>query len=316
MTREEMLTIGISSAIYLLMAVGAYILLASFLRSVMEKAAMLRRLRARRRRLREEGEMGRKLRNGLQTAIGPGITPGAFCCIISTVFLIVFLMASRSVGVVTALILSGAAASMPCMLVWIRLCSVRRRGSHEGEKLVTEFLRQYRMNNFNVYETMEKVVLSSADIKITGRLLSKLLYNLRNTGDPAQIKAATDGFAFGIGTNWSLMLAHDIYIAAEKGTNISLAVEDILVQLREARAMAEERKRINSEAARMTFYMVPFIYCVTVLMAVKYLDVPMGKFMQNQFNTAEGLILFLFILFLFVLNMALIQLVINQRFDY
>ena len=55
----------------------------------------------------------------------------------------------------------------------------------------------------------------------------------------------------------SLMLAHDIYLAATKGTNIALAVEDILIQLREARTRAEERKRLNSEAIRMTFYMVP-----------------------------------------------------------
>jgi len=112
------------------------------------------------------------------------------------------------------------------------------------------------------------------------------------------------------------MLAHDIYLAAAKGTNIALAVEDILIQLREARTVAEERKRLNSEAIRMIFYMVPLIYCVTVLMAIRYLDVPVVKLIQNQFHTPEGLILFLFILFMFVGNIALIQLVINQRFDY
>ena len=42
----------------------------------------------------------------------------------------------------------------------------------------------------------------------------------------------------------------------------------------------------------------------------------MAKLFDNQFGTSEGLLLFFFIVFLFVVNIALIQLVINQRFDY
>jgi len=80
--------------------------------------------------------------------------------------------------------------------------------------------------------------------------------------------------------------------------------------------MVEERKRLNSEAAKMTFYMVPLIYLTTLFMAIKYLDITPERLIQNQFGTKEGIILFFFIAFFFIVNMALIQLVINQRFDY
>ncbi len=312
----EIVITTVSLTIYLILAAGTYLVFAHWILSVLEKARMIRRLRARQRETREESELERKLRQSLLTALGYPLSPVSFLTFIAALFLAIFFIASRSMGVFTALFISAAAASLPCLLLWIRLCNIRRRGSHEGEILISEFLRQYRISNFNIYEALEKVIHSPAEIKVTGKLLSKLLYNLRHTGNPAQIKEATDEFAYGIRTNWSLMLAHDIYMAAEKGTNISLAVEDILIQLREARTLAEERKRLNSESFRMTFCMVPFIYCITVLMAVKYLEVPAGKFVENQFHTTEGLILFFFIVFLFVGNIALIQLVINQRFDY
>lgn len=306
----------ITLGIYFILGTGTCLLLADFIRSTLERIRMIWRLQARRREKQPESEVERRMRQSLLTAFGHAVSPAGFLIFIAALFLSVFYMGSRSVGILTALILSAVTASLPCLLLWIRVNSIRRRGSHEGERLVSEFLREYRINNFNVYETMEKVIQSPAEIKITRKLLSKLLYNLRDTGNPVKMKEATDAFAYGLRTNWSVMLAHDIYVAAVKGTNISLAVEDILIQLREARTMAEERKRLNSEAARMTFYMVPLIYCITILMAIRYLDVPVGKLIQNQFHTTEGLILFLFILFLFVGNIALIQSVINQRFDY
>jgi len=306
----------VSFSIYFLLGIGAFLLLADFIRSTLERVRMIRRLRARRREAQPESEILRQMRQWLLTAFGHPVSPVTFLTFIALLFLSILYVGVRSVGISTALALSGMTASLPLLLLWIRVNSIRRRGSHEGERLVSEFLREYRINNFNVYETIEKVIQSPADIKVTRKLLSKLLYNLRNTGNPEQMKQATDAFAYGIRTNWSLMLAHDIYLAAAKGTNIALAVEDILIQLREARTVAEERKRLNSEAIRMIFYMVPLIYCVTVLMAIRYLDVPVVKLIQNQFHTPEGLILFLFILFMFVGNIALIQLVINQRFDY
>ncbi len=313
---REIAVLSILSTLYLLMAVGAYLIYSDFIMSVVSRVKMHRRLDARRREMEDEHYIFVILRRYLIMVTGYSVSPQSFLLLISIVFLTVLLTGLRTLGCAFAALISLSAASIPCLLLWIRTCSIKRKGSYEGEQLVSEFLREYRINNFNIYETLDKISCSTADIKITSGLLSKLLYKLRSTGDPACIKAATDDFAYSIGTNWSMMLAHDICIAAQKGTNISFAVEDILIQLREARTMTEERKRLNSEAARMAFYMVPVIYFVTIFMAIKFLDIPAVKLLQNQFGTAEGILLLFFIAFLFIVNIALIQLITNRSFDY
>lgn len=222
----------------------------------------------------------------------------------------------RYLGLILGFIIAASATCLPSLLLWIRAGSIRRKGSYEGDKLISEILREYRINNFNIYETLEIITGSTSDLKITSRFLSRLLYELRNTGDPLRIKVAIDDFSYAINTNWSRMLANSIYIAAIKGSDISRALEDIQIQLREAKIMTEERKRLNSEARRMTFFMVPAIYVVTAIMSVEYLDLPLLKFLKNQFATPEGLILFYFIFLLFIGNIALLQLVTNRRFDY
>ena len=312
---SEIIILSVTMMLYLIFAFGAFLLFADFIYSLIEKARMLRRLRTRENDMRG-GEAERWLHRFLLTATGRRIATPVFVSLILIIFISVFLAGYRTTGLVTSFLLASSSALLPFLLLWMRICGIRRRGSHEAERLVSGFLREYRISKFNVYEAIEKVVIKPEGIKITAKLLSKLLYNLRSTGDPAFIKKATEEFAYSIRTNWSLMLAHDICMAAVKGTNISLAAEDILIQLREARTMVEERKRLNSEAAKMTFYMVPLIYLTTLFMAIKYLDITPERLIQNQFGTKEGIILFFFIAFFFIVNMALIQLVINQRFDY
>jgi len=112
------------------------------------------------------------------------------------------------------------------------------------------------------------------------------------------------------------MLANCIRISAESGINVTLALEDIQIQLREARLLFEERKRLNSESARMVVFLAPTMYAGTVLMSVKYLGMPLGKLLKNQFCTEEGFLLILLIIFLFLINLALIEIINNQRFDY
>ena len=167
MMKAEIMIIAITLSIYFILGIGACLLLAGFIRSVYERVRMVWRLRARRREMEPENEMARRMRQSLLTAFGHDVSPAAFLAFIAALFLFVFYMGIRSVGISTALLLSAVTASLPCLLLWIRISSIRRRGSHEGERLVSEFLREYRINNFNVYETIEKVVQSPAEIKVT-----------------------------------------------------------------------------------------------------------------------------------------------------
>ena len=172
------------------------------------------------------------------------------------------------------------------------------------------------MSNYNIYETLERIVSGTSELKESKKLLYQLLVSIRTTGDVKAIRKAVNLFGFAIQTNWSRMLAHNIYIAAAKGTNVTLALEDILLQLREARVQVEERKRMNSEAVRMTYFMVPLLYLMTTVLTVKYLGVSTTDFLTNQFGTKEGLVLFFLVLFLFSVNVGLLTVVMDRKFDY
>jgi hypothetical protein len=60
-------------------------------------------------------------------------------------------------------VLAGIA---PYALLRIRAETISRKGSHEGEVLVAAFLNQYRISNYNVYETLEKQVDSGERFRV------------------------------------------------------------------------------------------------------------------------------------------------------
>ncbi|MEA4987773.1 MAG: hypothetical protein VB095_06910 [Anaerovorax sp.] len=228
---------------------------------------------------------------------------------------VLFYLGIRNFSGITVLFLSIFGGGLPYGLLRIRLESIRHRGSFEGEKVISEFLRQYRIHKYNLYETLEQMVEHLEDLKVSRRLFFQILIRLRNTGNPILIRNACDIYYFGIHTNWSRMLATNLRMAAEKGVNISLAVEDILIQLRDARSASEERKRMNSEATRMTVFMIPLLYLATIFLSCRYMALPFSSFCKNQFGTSQGLLFFLFIWFLFLFNLLILDCVNHRRFD-
>jgi hypothetical protein len=139
---------------------------------------------------------------------------------------------------------------------------------------------------------------------------------LRSTGSEERVRAAAAAFAYGVGTNWGRMLAWHIRMAAVGGGDISLAIEDILSQLREARALAEERKRINSESVRLVVFLIPLSYAGVFLVSVGLLGMSPARFLRNQFATAEGFGFFVAAVFLFFLNLVLIEVVTGRKLDF
>lgn len=314
--QRELIIIGIDMAIYILLAIGIGLAFYESIHDSIERIRMIRRLQARRKKEMGENQPLKDLQRFLHMALGYDLSPSLFLTFLTIIFLSTLILLQGLLGPLVSLLLSLSAVALPCLILRIRISNKRRKGSYEGVRLVTGILSEYRMHNLNIYEAIERVLASSLDLKITGKYLSKLLYELRNTGNPKKIKLASEDFSYAIDTNWGRMLAHNIYIAASKGSDVSLAIEDILIQLRDAKTASEERKRLNSEAVRMTFFMVPSIYLITLIMALTYLDVPISRYIKNQLGTSEGVLMFYFILFLFVVNIALLQLVTNRRFDY
>lgn len=313
---EESVLVLISTLFYVIFLIGIWTIYWDRVKSLWAKVRMHNRLKARRKALKPENALEKHLRKVLSISLKKPMDPKDFIRYTIIIFVLILGIGVRTVSFASAFFMGAFVSTMPYLLLRVRVETIRRKSSYEGEKLISEFLCQYRISGLNIYKTIEQVILLSEGTKITGRLLFKLLLELRNTGNQQVIKEATERFAYGINTSWSRMLANCIRISAESGINVTLALEDIQIQLREARQVFEERKRLNSEAARMVVFLAPVMYLGTIVLSVKYLGIPFVKLIRNQFYTEQGFLLILLVTFLFLINLALIEIINNMRFDY
>lgn len=252
----------------------------------------------------------------LQAAIPKEVDTGSFMTFLVFLFVFIFILAVKNLKLVPALICAVMVTALPVLALVVRVEGSRTRGSREGISLVTEFYRQYRMKNLNVYEAIEATIDADGDFPNCRKQLYRLLLRLRASGSPAEIRQALDGFSYALGTTWGRMFATCLRMSVEKGADVSEGLEDIIGQLKNAASMAEDRKRLNSESARMTMFLVPALYAGTMLLAVYYLDVSPAKLVRNQFLTPEGFVFFLAIVILFAFNTILLRLVDDTRLDY
>ena len=308
-----MILITVSALIYLLLLIGVLILSRRKIEAVID-------IFRSRYRLRPERGTGQTNFEGLdrllKTTMKKPLSPTAFGVVTITLFFIVFIASAKTIAPAAAFITGAAFAGLPYLFLRVRLERLRRAGSFEGEKLVSAFLTAYLVSGGNIYETIERTITLCPHLKISVRLFENLLLSLRSTADPERVRAATDAFAFGIGTGWASMLAYAIRMGALKGADMTPTIEDILSQLREARALAEERKRINGESVRMTTYLTPGLYIGSVFVAVFVMGMPFGRFLYNQFFTAQGFALLTTALFLFLLNRVLLEMLTNRKLDF
>ncbi len=231
-------------------------------------------------------------------------------------FLLIFFLAMNSFTPPTALLVALISASAPVLLMYIRLMSEQGKSSREGIAFVSEMYRQYRACGQNMSQAMERALENSKNFPLCARHTYRLLLHLRAASGPGEIRAACAEFSFALGTVWGSMLSSCIRISEEKGLDISEGLGDIVVQLKSASRRAEERKRLNSEANRMTTLLIPILYIGTVGVSISYLGLSPSKFFSNQFLTPEGLLFFMVGIFLFIVNLAVLSLVSGSRLDY
>jgi hypothetical protein len=308
----------ISAVIYLMMAAGILILLRRRVEAAIDVFFSRRRLRDTRRPA--AGQAAGRLADHLECVLAAGlkrpVTSTAFLVFSIALFFTVFIVSAKTLAIGPALVTGFAFAGLPYLFLRMRLERQRRAGSFEGEKLVSAFLAHYLVTGGNIYETIERVRAACPHLKVTGTLLGALLMKLRSTGDPSRVRAAADAFSYGIGTSWSAMLAYAIRTAAVRGTDVTPALEDILSQLREARALAEERKRINGESVRMAAYLTPGLYVGSVFVSLFVMGLPPATLLRNQFFSGPGFALFTAFLFLFLLNRILLETLTNRKLDF
>jgi len=274
------------------------------------------RLSSARKRYKEVGMLRKHLGQILLTTLGGRVGSGVFLWFCGVLFLGVGAVAARSMSLIVAFLTAAITALLPYFILRVKLEIIRKRGSFEGEAFIGNFLSAYRMSNYNVFEAMEKTGKEKQKTRTCSELMVKILLEIRNTANHVEISRAADKFSYAINTNWSRIFAYNIDLAVTNGTNISLAIEDILIQLREAKAACEERKRINAEAARLVKFFIPVLYFTSAYMSVKHMGIPIERFLYNQMFTAQGFMMLSAAVLLFVMNLVLIEYVNNKQFDY
>ncbi len=311
---KHIMEVLIEMCIYLLFLIGIAFVYSGDLANYYAKIKSKHRLRERRRQLKESSKLEKHFDCITRATLN---IKGTYLIIfMGGVFFVVMLLANRNLPIMSSLVLATCIASAPYILLGIKFEGIRRKSSFEGEMIVSNFLNQYRIVNFNVYEALEKLLEESKNTKASNPFVLKMLLELRSTGNPKEMKNAVNKFASIINTNWSRMFAYNIQLAAEKGINVSLAIEDILMQLRDARTIFEERKRLNSEAVRIVVYMIPFLYVFTVVISLRYIGMSFIKFIENQLFTKEGFLFFTVSSVMFLINIAIMEIVSRQKFDY
>lgn len=263
-----------------------------------------------------EGKLDRSLRYLLETVWGGRISVRAFKNISALLFLFFFIFGSAIFNYSTGLVMAAAAGAAPFLLLRIKLERERSRASYEAEQLVVSILNKYRISHFNIEEALEAVIEDVTDLPLTRKMLFHLLIKMRTTKNKEEIRDATKVFEYNIGTNWAKMLANNIFQAEARGMNVVVSLEDILSQLREARVLAEERKRSNLESVILVKLFCPGAYLLFSYFAIEKFDLGFTGFLYNQFMTKQGLILFFYFLLLFFTGYLLLELVQNKKFDF
>jgi len=263
-----------------------------------------------------ESRLDRSIRYLLETAWGGRISVNAFKSVCAFLFLLFLIFGSVILNYSTGLVMAAAAGAAPFILLHVKLEKERSHASFEAEQLVVSILNKYRISHFNMEEAMEAVIEDVTDLTLTKKMLFQLLIRMRTTKSREEMRDATGIFAYNIGTNWAKMLANNIFQAQSKGMNVVVSLEDILSQLREARALAEERKRNNLESVILVKLFCPGAYLLFAYFAIDKFDLGVTGFLYNQFLTRQGLILFFYFLLLFFTGYLLLELVQNKKFDF
>ena len=306
----------VTAALYMLLLLGIVILLRKQLALIPDYINRNRRFSRIKKEELEQKLSSAHLNNILKVVMKKPISSTTFIALSIAFFLIIFFVSVSTLHIFQSFVVAICFSLLPFLMIKMKLERVRRKGSFEGEELLALLLTQYWASGSNIMDTIEKVIAGGKDIKITSKLLSAMLIEIRSTGNKDKIRIATERFAYSINTSWSKMLAYHFRVAILTGSEIGLALEDILVQLREARGLMEERKRINGESVRITVFLIPGLYIGSVLVSVGFLDLTFMQYLRNQFFTPEGAGLFVIILFLFILNLVLLEIITNRKLDY
>jgi hypothetical protein len=232
---------------------------------------------------------------------------------VSALGFVLSLLAGAGPALSVGVALFFAAASY--LLLRSKLASSRITGSYEGQTILVEVLDEYKMHHFNMRYAIENSI-RRLDAAPMGRdRLFKLSVSLRTAKSNDEIKEALDAFAFSVGTEWSKMLASNIYYAVADGTIVTAGLEDLLLECEYTKETLEKQKRLNNEAGSMVKFLAPVTYLALIGSMPYYFEISIFEVLSLQFLTPAGLLLMIGTVALCVAGIVVINLTNRPKFD-
>jgi len=302
-----------NSACYIFIILGVWMIFSTSIIS------LLRKNRFTRFRIGKKQIGGGKLLRHLSllitlTSQGKSFSVSGFMILSMSIFFAIFILLINQISVVSALLFSVFFGLVPYLFLLIRLNILRTEGSFEADLIVGELLNQYKINYFNMIEAIDRMVMFR-EAPICRKAFYRLSLLLKEYKTEEELTEALKEMVFLVNTDWMRMLTNNIYLAVECRTNVSIGLEDILLELREAKTATEKAKQINLEGFSILKYFSPAMYLLTVFIAVRYFGFSFKKFLSYQFYTEIGIKLFLLILLLMLINTSCMLLFQKQKFD-
>ncbi len=204
-------------------------------------------------------------------------------------FFFSFFMLLKIQGVFKAFVTSILISVAPYLILQARLHTIRISSSYEGNTLVTGIINNYKQNNFNGIEAVDKTACSDQIGFFSKNNLLRLSLALKSYRSEQELDEAIKTFVFAYNTEWAILLGMNIKIAAYDGTNVCTSMEDILVELKSVGETIEANKRYNNESFSMIKYLLIPMYFFTVYLSINAFGFTFKRFIQYQFFTSIGL---------------------------
>lgn len=240
-----------------------------------------------------------------------------FIALSMTIFLVSFYTFSSLFGAsIFFILISIVLGMLPYMILRLKLSGQQLEASYEAEALISELTNMYKIGSLNMAEAIDKTIDNLKNCPHSKKALFHLSIALRQYRSPEELQSAVDNFVAGIGTEWAKILGMNIFKSVSNGTDVSVALDGILSELKEIKSIIEKDKRANNEAFIMVKFIIPVVYVLSIYASIKFFGFTLQKFFYYQFSTALGIKFFIVIIALSVLSYGAMFILKKPKFDY
>lgn len=221
------------------------------------------------------------------------------------IFAFSFLMLIGLESFMVTVIFSILLAIIPYLVIQAWLRGIRIEGSYDGVTLVTSLINNYKQNFHNMLEAVDKSAGMQSLSYFSRNNLLRLSMKLKSYRNEDELDGAIRTFVYAYQTEWSILLGMNIKIAVLEGTDVSVSLNDILLELKNVGEAVEANKRFNNESFTMIKFILIPLYLFSVYLCVSVFGFSLQKYLRYQFLTELGLksaiIMFSCIIFCFII---------------